>query len=91
MPLRDAEYGALFGILNGDKTFKDWPKNQDSSLRQRVHYKKWKSGQYKMKEAHDPMAGNTVQHIVHTNTGSIVIEKSELLSIVHSYYDQSKR
>ena len=34
-----------------------------------------------MKEVHDPMAGNTVQRIVHTNTGSIVI---------HSYYDQSK-
>ena len=89
MPLDDAEYGALFGILNGDKTFKDWPKNQDSSLRQRV-YKKWKSGQYEMKDVHDPMAGNTVQRIVHTNTGSIVIKKSELSSIVHSYYDESK-
>ena len=73
MPLGDAEYGALFGILNGDKTFKDWPKNQDSSLRQRV-YKKWKSGQYEMKEVHDPMAGNTAQRIVHTDTGSIVIK-----------------
>ena len=85
MSLDDAEYGALFGILNGDKTFKDWSKNQDSSLRQRV-YKKWKSGQYEMKEVHDPMAGNTV----HTTTGSIVIKKSELSSIVHGYYDQSK-
>ena len=65
----DPEYGALFGILNGDKTFKDWPKNQDSSLRQRVH-KKWKSSQYEMKEVHDPM----VQRIVYTNTGSIVIK-----------------
>ena len=59
------------------------------SLGQRV-YKKWKSGQYEMKEVHDPMAGNTVQRIVHTNIGSIVIKKSELSSIVHSYYDQSK-
>ena len=32
LPLDDAEYGALSGILNGDKTFKDKPKNQDSSL-----------------------------------------------------------
>ena len=88
MPSDDAEYGALFGILNGDKTFEDWPKNQDSSLRQRV-YKKWKSSQ-EMKEVHDPMTGNTVQRIVHTNTGSIVIKKSELSSIVHCYYDQSK-
>ena len=85
----DAEYGALYDILNGDKTFKDWPKNQESSLRQRV-YKKWKSRQYEMKEVHDPMAGNTVQRIVHTNTGSIVIKKSELSSIVHSYFDESK-
>lgn len=85
----DAECGALFGILNGDKTFKDWPKNQDSSLRQRV-YKKWKSGQYEMKEVRDPMAGNMVQRIVHTNTGSIVIKKSKLSSIVYGYYDQSK-
>ena len=89
MPLEDAEYGPLFGILNGDKTFKDWPRNQDSSLRQRV-YKKWKSGQNEMKEVHDPMAGNTVQRIVHTNTGSIVIKKLELSSIFHSHYDQSK-
>ena len=85
----DAEYGALYDILNGDKTFKDWSKNQENSLRQRV-YKKWKSRQYKMKEVHDPMAGNTVQRIVHTNTGSIVIKKSELSSIVHSYFDESK-
>lgn len=85
----DAEYGALYDILNGDKTFNDWPKNQESSLRQRV-YKKWKSRQYEMKEVHDPMAGNTVQRIVHTNTGSIVIKKSELSSIVHSYFDESK-
>lgn len=79
----------MFGILNRDKTFKDWPKNQDSSLRQRV-YKKWKSGQCEMKEVHNPMAENTVERIVHTNTGSIVIKKSELSSNVHSYYDQSK-
>lgn len=77
LPSDDAEYRALFGILNGDKKFKDWPKNQESSLRQRV-YKKWKSGQYEMKEVHDPMARNTAQRIVHTNTGSIVIKKSEL-------------
>ena len=89
MPLDDAEHGALFEILNGDKTFKDWPKNQDSSLRQRV-CKKWKSGQYEMKDVHDPMAGNTAQRIVHTDTGSIVIKKSELSSIIHSYYDESK-
>ena len=82
MLLDDAEYGALYGILNGDKTFKDKPKNQDSSLRQRV-YKKWKSGQYELKEFHGPMAENTPQRIVHTNTGSIVIKKSELLLIVH--------
>ena len=43
-----------------------------------------------MKEVHDPMAGTTVQRIVHTNTGFIVIKKSELSSIVHSYYDESK-
>ena len=89
LPLDDAEYGALFGILNGDKTFKDWPKNQHSSLRQRV-YKKWKSGQYEIKEVHDPMARNAAQRIVHTDTGSIVIKKSDLSSIVHSYYDESK-
>ena len=90
MPLDDAEHGALFGILNEDKSFKDWPKNQDSSLRQKV-YKKWKSGQYdhEMKEVHDPMAGNTAQRFVHTDTGSVVIKKSELSSIVHSYYYES--
>ena len=33
-----------------------------------------KSGQCEMKEIHDPMAGNTIQRIVHTNTGSIVIK-----------------
>ena len=81
--------GWRFVWYNDHKTFKDWPKNQESSLRQRV-YKKWKSGQYEMKEVHDPMAGNTVQRILHTNTGSIVIKKSELSSIAHGYYDESK-
>ena len=89
LPLDDAEYGALYGILNGDKTFKDKPNNQDSSLRQRV-YKKWKSGQYEMKEFHGPMAGNTLQHILHTNTGSIVIKKIRTFVSRSCYYDQSK-
>lgn len=89
MPLDDAEYDALYGILNGDRAFKDWPKKQESGLRQRV-YKKWKSGLYQMKDVHDPMAGNTVRRIVHTDTNCIVVKKSELSSIVHSYFDQSK-
>ena len=46
-------------------------------------YKKWKSGQNEMKEFHGLVAGNTVQRIVHTSTGSIVIKKSELSLIVH--------
>jgi len=39
-----------------------------------------------MKDVYDFMGGNTVQPIMHT--GSIVVKKSELSIIVHSY-DQS--
>lgn len=43
-----------------------------------------------MKDVYDPMPGDKAQRIIHTNTSSIVVKKSELSSIVHSYYDQSK-
>ena len=43
-----------------------------------------------MKDVYDFMGGNTVQRIMHINTGSIVVKKSELSIIVHSYNDQSK-
>ena len=49
----------------------------------RIAYKNWKSSQYEMKKFHGPIAGNMVQCIVYTNTGSIVIKKSELSLIVH--------
>lgn len=85
----DVEYQALYGILSGEKSFKEWPKKQDYNLRQKV-YKKWKSGQYKMCDIHDPIVGKKVPRIVHTATNGIVVKKSELSSIVECYYGESK-
>lgn len=85
----DAEYEALYGVLSGERTFKEWPKKQNSGLRQRV-YKKWKSGQYQLCDIHDPMVGSKVLRIVHTVTNCIVVRKSDLSSIVKGFYDESK-
>ena len=89
LPLDDTEYDTLYGILSGEKAFKDWPKKQDSDLRQRV-YKKWKSGQYEIRDVHDPMVGNIAPRILNTKTNCIVVKKSDLPSIVQGFFDQSK-
>ena len=54
----DEEYVALLDILTGKIDFKDWPKKEKSQLRQRV-YKTYMSGEYRVKEAKDPLNGLT--------------------------------
>lgn len=86
--MHDAEYETLYGVLNDERTFKEWKKN-NSGLRQRV-YKKWKSGQYQLCDVHNPMVGSKVLPIVHTVTNCIVMRKSDLSSIVKGFDDESK-
>lgn len=65
-----------------ERTFKERPPQKNSSLRQRIMYRKWKSGQYQLCDVHDPMVGSKVLRIVHTVTNCIVMRKSDLSSIV---------
>ena len=77
----DAEYKALYGVLSGERTFKEWPKKQNSGLRQRV-YKKWKSGQYQLCDIHDPMEGRkqSFAHRAHCNKLHC---REKIRSVVH--------
>ena len=70
VPLDDDVYDALFSILSGTRTFTDWPKNSEGSLRQRV-YRKWKTNWYEVKEIHDPIAGCLTKRI--TDTGHRIV------------------
>ena len=63
IPLDDAEYEVLYGVLSGEKSFENWPKKYNSVLRQRV-YRKWKKDQYEIQKIHDKSAGKMVDRIV---------------------------
>lgn len=89
VPLDDDVYDALHSILSGERTFQDWPKKCDASLRQRV-YKRWKSGVYELKDVHDPMVGSISKRIVEKESNSIVVKRSEVSKIVDCVYQETK-
>ncbi|KAJ7373316.1 hypothetical protein OS493_012907 [Desmophyllum pertusum] len=78
VPLDDDVYDALFSVLSGTRSFKDWPNNSETNLRQKV-YRKWKSDMYEVKEIHDPIVGCSTKRITYKKTDCIVVRKSQQL------------
>ena len=89
VPLDDDVYDALFSILSGTRTFTDWPKNSEGSLRQRV-YRKWKTNLYEVKEIHDPIAGCLTKRIIYRPLNCMVARKSGIAQIVDRAYQETK-
>ena len=81
---------ALYSILTGEKSLRDWPKKGDKGLRQRV-YRKLQSDNYAVKEIHDPTVGQTKKRIVEKATNCIVLKKIGYVSqLVDSAYYETK-
>ena len=53
-------------------------------------YKRFRSGRYEIKQVQDPADGKRKEKIVESSTGKIILKKSEVESLVKSYYKSTK-
>ena len=88
-PLSDDVYDKLLDVLRKPDLLSDWPKSKDSKLRQKV-YKRFRSGRYEIKQVQDPADGKRKEKIVESSTGKVILKKSEVESLVKSYYKSTK-
>ena len=87
--MSDDVYDKLLDVLRKPDLLSDWPKSKDSKLRQKV-YKRFRSGRYEIKQVQDPADGKRKEKIVESSTGKIILKKSEVESLVKSYYKSTK-
>ena len=85
----DDVYDALYSILTGEKSLRDWPKKGDKGLRQRV-YRKLRSEIYAVKEIYDPTVGQPKKRIVEKATNCIVVKKSDVSQLLDGAYYETK-
>lgn len=88
-PLSDDVYDKLLDVLRKPDLLSDWPKSKDSKLRQKV-YKRFRSGRYEIKQVQYPADGKRKEKIVESSKGKIILKKSEVESLVKSYYKSTK-
>ena len=88
-PLSDDVYDKLLDVLRKPDLLSDWPKSKDSKLRQKV-YKRFRSGRYEKKQVQDPADGKRKEKIDESSTGKIILKKSEVESLLKSYYKSTK-
>ena len=87
--MEDDVYDALYSILIGEKSLRDWPKKGDKGLRQRV-YRKLRSEIYAVKEIYDPTVGQPKKRIVEKATNCIVVKKSDVSQLLDGAYYETK-
>ena len=87
--MSDDVYDKLLDVVRKPDLLSDWPKRKDTKLRQKV-YKGFRSGRYEIKQVQDPADGERKEKIVESSTGKVILKKSEVESLVKSYYKSTK-